>query len=54
MQLVNSIINDGSLHNLVFSNGTLNSEYLQSSKAQVAKLIQGGGSTIPPHQHAMI
>ena len=53
MQLVNSIINDGSLHNLVFSNGTLNSEYLQSSKAQVAKLIQGGGSTIPPHQHAM-
>jgi len=28
MQLVNSIINDGSLHNLVFSNGTLNTEYL--------------------------
>lgn len=28
MQLVNSIINDGSLHNLVFQNGTLNSEYL--------------------------
>jgi hypothetical protein len=29
MQLVNSIINDGSLHNLVFSNGSLNTEYLQ-------------------------
>ena len=41
MQLVNSIINDGSLHNLVFSNGTLNSEYLQSSKGQVTKMIAG-------------
>ena len=28
MQLVNSIINDGSLHNLVFSNGSLNTELL--------------------------
>ena len=28
MQLVNSIINDGSLHNLVFSNGSLNTEYI--------------------------
>lgn len=41
MQLVNSIINDGSLHNLVFSNGSLNTEYLQQNKSQVAKLISG-------------
>ena len=33
MQLVNSIINDGSLHNLVFSNGSLNTEYLQQTKS---------------------
>lgn len=41
MQLVNSIINDGSLHNLVFSNGSLNTELLQQTKSQVAKLISG-------------
>lgn len=40
MQLVNSIINDGSLHNLVFSNGSLNTDYLQQNKGKVAKMIQ--------------
>lgn len=40
MLLVNSIINDGSLHNLVFSNGAQNStEYLQHNKNQVTKLL---------------
>lgn len=43
MQLVNSIINDGSVHNLVFSNGSLTSaDYLQQNRSQVAKLLQGG------------
>lgn len=41
MQLVNSIINDGSLHNLVFSNGSLNTRYLEQNKSEVAKLISG-------------
>lgn len=41
MQLVNSIINDGSLHNLVFSNGSLNTRYLEQNKSEVAKLMSG-------------
>ena len=40
MQLVNSIINDGSLQNLVFQNATVNpSDYLKHGKNQVAKLL---------------
>ena len=44
MQLVNSIINDGSLANLVFSNGSLNTEYIQHNKGEVARMMQGNNS----------
>lgn len=44
LQLVSNIFQDGSLQNLVFSNGSVNTDYLQQNKEQVVKLIAGSDS----------